>query len=289
MVNLLDQPVILLAGTEQFLKEEALARIKSTFLDKASREFNFNVFYATTGSAREVLECATTAPFLGRKRVVLVRQVEDFSASDKKLILSYVKAPYKSTLLLLETSEGNLYQNSLNEIRKYARVIFCRPLEGERLFAWIKKQAQARGKSIEEKAKNLLVDNLGSDLGLLSRTLDNLVLYIGQTQTIGLSDVEKLVGPDFSTSAFELFDAVTLRNKEKAFQILESLLKEGINSSQILGALTHKIISERDRLNSSEFERLLQQLQETDSDIKRGKKEQRLALELLTTRLLGLF
>ncbi|MCQ9208797.1 MAG: hypothetical protein NG712_05410, partial [Omnitrophica bacterium] len=85
MVILKDQPVILLAGSEHFLKEETLTRIKSTFLDQASRDFNFNVFYAGTTTLAAILECASTAPFLGRKRVVLVHQTEEFCSSDKKL------------------------------------------------------------------------------------------------------------------------------------------------------------------------------------------------------------
>lgn len=288
MVTLLDQPVYLLAGTEQFLKEETLAKIKSTFLDKESCDFNFNLFYAGSTSAEKILECAWTTPFLGRKRLVLVYQVEDFSVSDKELILSYVRAPHRHTLLLLETHQTNLRQNFFNEICQYARVIFCMPLKDDQLFGWIKAQAKAKGKMIEEKAKSALVNNLGKNLKLLSNSLDNLILYIGEKKTIEVSDVERLVGQDLTTTAFELFDAITVRNKSKALQILDSLFKEGINSAQILGALAHKIISERTRIGSSLFERFLQDLQRTDSDIKTGRQSQRIALELLLVRLLQL-
>jgi DNA polymerase-3 subunit delta len=280
--------VYLLAGSEQFLKEDTLARLKSTFLDKKSWQFNFNVFYGASASAREILECAATSPFLGRKRVVLVRQFTDLSASDKGLILSYVKAPHRQALLILETSQGNLYQNSLAEICRHARVIFCKPLEGKPLFAWIEARVGSKGKRIEQKALAILVDNLGNDLQLLSATLDNLILFIGEKTTVGASDAEKLVGPDLSTSAFELFDAVSVRKKERAFGILDSLFKDGIKPSQILGALAYKIISERNKLRSPRFERILQELQSADSDIKTGRQNQRIALELLLARLLDL-
>lgn len=282
--------VFLLAGTEQFLKDENLARIKSAFLDKDSDSFNFNVFYAGTVPLEQILECAHTLPFLGRKRVVLLRQIEDLSASEKDRILSYIKTQpsIRSTCLILETSESNLNQNFFAEICKYAQVIFCKPLRHNQLFAWIKTQAEAKDKRIEEKAKAVLVDNLGSDLQLLSGTLDNLTLYIGKRETIEVEDVQKLMGRDLTTSVFALFDAVVARDKVKVLQILESLLKDGINSSQILGALTHKIVSERNRLNPSQFEQTFEQLQKTDSDIKAGRQNQRLALELLLIRLLYL-
>ena len=289
MVILKEPPVYLLAGTEQSLKEETLARIKSAFLDKESGDFNFNVFYAGSAPLKQILECASTAPFLGRKRVVLVRRIEDFSAADEKLIISYVRTPSRLTLLVLETSQSNLNQDFFAEICKYARVILCKPLKENQLYGWIKAQVEAKGKKIEQKALQLLIDNLGNNLQALTCSLDNLILYIGERETIVLSDVEKLVGRDVTASAFELFDAVIIRDKEKCFQILDSLWKDGVSFPQILGALTHKFISERGRINSSLLERHLLDLQKTDSDIKAGRQSQRIALELLTARLLGLF
>jgi DNA polymerase-3 subunit delta len=289
MVILKERPVYLLAGTEQFLKEEALARIKSAFLDKESGDFNFNVFYAGSCAIKEILECASTAPFLGRKRVVLVRRIEDFSAADEKLILSYVSSPNRLTALILETSQNNFNEDFFAEICKYARVILCNPLTEEQLYGWIKGQVEAKGKKIEEQALQLLVDNLGSNLQALASSLDNFILYIGERETIALSDVEKLSGQgDATRSAFKLFDAVVVRDKEKSFQILDSLWKDGVSFPQILGALAHKIISERVRIGPSLLKRHLLDLQKTDSDIKTGRQGPKIALELLTARLLGL-
>jgi len=289
MVALKDPPVVLLAGTEQFLKEENLTRLKSAFLDKESRVFNFNVFYAGSAAAEEILECARTLPFLGRKRVVLVRGCEDFSASDKELILSYLAAPHRLTVLVLETSESNLNQSFFGEICKYARVLPCNPLRHKQLFGWIESQVEAGNKKIEENARAALIANLGDNLRLLLGALNNLVLYIGERETIRYCDVERLVGRAVTTNSFKLFDAVVARDKQKALQILDSLFKDGINSSQILGALAHKIMSERGRMKSSLLDESLQDLQKTDADIKTGRQNQRFALELLVVRLLNLF
>lgn len=286
MVAFKEASVYLLAGTEQFLKEENIARIKSTFLDREYEDFNFNVFYAGSNPCKKILECANTSPFLGRKRVVLVRQIENFSAADERFILSYMRAPHKQTLLILETSKTDLSYNFFAEICKYARIIFCNPLKANQLLDWIKSQLKTKGKKIEQKALELLVDNLGDNLQLLNSSLDNLVLYVGERELIEIFDVERLVGPDVDTGVFELFDAIVVQDKEKSFQILDSLLKDGVNPSQILGALAHRIISEKAKLGPFLFERYLLNLQQTDNNIKTGRQEQRLALELLIARLL---
>ncbi len=281
-----DQPVYLLAGDEEFLKQKNLAEIKSRFLDKASQDFNFNIFYAGPAALEKILECAQTAPFLGEKRVVLVRRIEEFSASEQEFILAYLKAPRKQTILILETTQNNLNQKFFAEICKYARLIFCKAVQGNELFSWIRGQAELRGKRITEEALRLLVENLGNNLQLLASSLENLVLYIGEEKTISAEAVQKLVGPDVSASAFELFEAAFARKQEKALQILDSLLKEGVNSSQILGALTYRLTSDRSRIGARRCDQYLLELQQADSDIKRGRRSQRLALELLLEKLL---
>lgn len=67
MVIQKDCPVYVLTGSEQLLKEEALSRIKATFLDSNFQEFNLHVFYPDDDVAPKVLECACNAPFMGGK------------------------------------------------------------------------------------------------------------------------------------------------------------------------------------------------------------------------------
>jgi DNA polymerase-3 subunit delta len=283
-----EQSVYLLAGSEQFLKERNIAQIKTKFLDKEYGDFNFNIFYAGSASAQRILECANTAPFLGRKRVVLVRQIENFSSAEEEILLSYLKTPHKQTILILETAQSNLQQSFFRQICKYARLIFCHSPQGNQLFVWIKSRLDSQGKKIEKKALQLLLENVSNNLQLLASYLDNLILYIGKRKLIELDDVEKLVGPDVTVSAFLLFDAVAAGDRNKAFQILDSLLKESVSSVQILGALSHKFISEKNNMNPTFFMRSLEDLQNADSDIKSGRQNPKTALVLLLVRLLHL-
>ena len=105
---MVEEALILLSGNEHFLKEEALARIKSTFLNNDSGDFNFNVFYGGSARIEQILECATTQPFLGKKRVLLLRRSERFSPAEQKLILSYIKNPQRQTVFVLETDETDI-------------------------------------------------------------------------------------------------------------------------------------------------------------------------------------
>lgn len=289
MVTLKESAAYLLAGTEQFLKQENLAKLKSACLDKNSADFNFNSFYAGTNAAKEVLECACTAPFFGGRRVVVVYSVDDFSTSDKQIIISYLKRPHKFTLLILETAETKLNQGFLRDVSRLTQVVLCKPLKGPSLFSWIDKRVASYNKKIEVRARNLLAENLNNKLELILNSLESLNAYTGKRGVIETSDVEKLVGLDVTTSAFELSDQIRRGSKCEALKNLNKLLYNGVNSSQILGGLTYKLLMERHKLPQDKFKNYLSALQTADQDIKEGKKSQRIALEILAVYLLGLF
>ncbi|MBN2097204.1 MAG: DNA polymerase III subunit delta [Candidatus Omnitrophica bacterium] len=289
MVILKDSPVYLLAGSENYLKEKSLTRLKANFLNPESADFNFNVFYAASSSAEQILECARTVPFLGTKRIVLVHGAEDLSPVDRKSILAYLLHPQEHTCLILETAEADLVDSFFSEISKKARVIYCQAMQEDKLKAWVADYLKQKGKQIATTAQRMLLENLGNDLQSLANALDTLTLYVGAKEVIESADVEKLIGPDLSTNAFELFKAVSSRNKNKALRILHALLQEGVNSSQILGALTHQLNSGRAYLPIEILRRAFQGLQRTDADIKTGRLSQNIALELLLVKLLDLF
>lgn len=275
--------VYLLAGPEQFLQEENLTKLKTAFLTKGSAEFNFNVFYADTHSARQVLECAWSFPFLGGKRVVLTRDVERFSREDKEILLTYVKGrSSEHACLILQTAQTNLNQGFLLDVRKYARVIFCAPLKDRELSAWIRERIKENDKKITQEAEELLREYLGADLLRMSSVITNLVLYAGSREVIGRDDVVCLTGADLSANAFELFDAVSAGNAARALGILDALLKDAVHPAQILGAFAYKIIS--GKRDGSVFERRIKHLCSADRDIKSGRNP-RIVMELLIARL----
>ncbi|MFH1245666.1 MAG: DNA polymerase III subunit delta, partial [Candidatus Omnitrophota bacterium] len=237
--------------------------------------------------AKQVLECVWAAPFLSSTRVVLVRDAEEFSAEDKEIILTYLKGRLNQhTCLILETVQSNLKQKFLLEVSKYARLVFCVPLKGKQLSDWLRERVKESGKKIVPEAEELLIEHLGADLQLLTSALNNLVLYTGNRELICREDVACLVGADFTANAFELFDAVSAGNAAGALGILDALLKDAVHPAQILGAFAHKIISERPKKNSFSFERRIRYLQLADRDIKLGRQNPRIALELLIARLL---
>lgn len=215
----------------------------------------------------------------------MVRQCEALKAQDQRLILGYAQKPFAQTILVLEINEDEAGESFLAALRGYAQVISCVPLEGQQLLRWIENFLKKLGKKIEPQAQVVLIQKIGANLGFLSNALESLSLYIGQRETVQAQDVQKLVGRDLNTTAFELFEAIKLRQGEKALRVLDDLFKDAVHPAQILGALAHSIIAQRQRFGGMCFS--LAELEQADSDIKFGRTTPRLALELLVVKLLN--
>jgi DNA polymerase-3 subunit delta len=98
-----------------------------------------------------------------------------------------------------------------------------------------------RGKSIEKDAYYAMVDMIGFDIRAFANDLEKLINYVGNRDTITLSDVQALLKRTRQDPVFELTNAITDRNIESSLFFLNSMLAAGIHPLQVLTAIANQI------------------------------------------------
>ena len=233
--------VYLFVGEEGRLKDRALAELKYSVLGKAAGELGYDLFYGTDASAIDIIACASTAPFLGGRRFIVVKRAERLSEPDKKLLAGYASNPRETTCLVLETTDesalGNFPQNIHVETARFAKV------QDSRLAAWITSELRSMGKSPDARAVELLKEVFETDQALLSGELEKLASFVGERREIRLEDVEAIIGKGFVSTTFELTDAIASRDYKGALEMLQGLLEAGRSrhsdaSGSIIGAIS---------------------------------------------------
>ncbi len=306
-----------MTGKEEFLKEEEIKRIKSKLLNDKDAVFNYNVFYAKEADAQTILEVAKSLPFISSHRLIVVRDVDKLSPSDKELLLSYLRNPNSQTVLVLETSQENETYFS-NLFLKYGKVTHFKKLRDDEVGHWIRRRVNANKKRIETKAIEVIVDNVGSELRNLANAIDVLILYLGDRDLILEEDVQNLIGISSVSSIFELVEAIGQKDTQGALRILSSLFNSGEKPPQILGLIvwhwrrlwqakqflskgeTKDMLAEKLEIREYFLDKLFRQLSnfqlaelkegfnyllEVDMDIKMGRLDPRFCLEMLVVRL----
>jgi DNA polymerase-3 subunit delta len=186
--------------------------------------------------------------------------------------------------------------------------------DAEALPRWITKRLQKHGGRIGPRAAHRLAAVVGADLRLLDQEIMKLVTYTNAERPITETDVEMLVPYSQDAIIFDLVDALGHRDGRIAAETLHRLLEEGEHPLGLLGmivrqfrllvqvkALEARGTSSRDiakalelhpfpagklcrqatNFTAAQLEKVYRHLSETDVEIKTGKINPELALDLL--------
>jgi DNA polymerase-3 subunit delta len=248
-------PVYLLHGDEDVLKNEAVHAILASALEPGARDFNLDTRWAADVDVEAFHSLVHTLPLLAERRAVLIRGVETLGKRKSKLrdeLLRYVAKPNPSTVLILVTSAG---EEPDTDIARMATAVALEALAPERVPRWIAHYAGTLKLTLDPDAVELLIAAVGSDLGALARELDKLAAVTGDTgRPASAADVTALVGVRRGETAPDLVAAALERRAADAARLAGPVLEQsgmsGVKLVTLLG--THLIgtavaRAERDR------------------------------------------
>lgn len=252
------RPVYLIYGGEPFLEEELYHAIRAAVVTPETADFNLNVFDPGADQVARAIGTAQTHPFFAEKRLVVLRDCPAFSASRKagteseeeggekpagsdELLLTYLKSPVPSTCLVIISSDN---VDSRKKVTKAAigtgGAVECKPLKEQDAVMWAQARAQSIGKKLSDGAGRLLLEKLGTDLRMIDQELTKLALFVGDAKEIRTTDVDVAVGGVAETEVFRLTEAVMLKQRGRALDLLQKTLRQVDHPLQLLAALTSR-------------------------------------------------
>ena len=225
----------LFSQEELFLKRQVEELIKDAVVGKTSADFNYNVFYAEDASVDEVLDTIRTNPFLGEKRLVILKNVEKYSPHEKKLI-AFLKNPAPKTVFIMETLKKST-DKFIKKIAPYATEVVLSQLKGPALNKWISEYAKSKGKRISYEGIALLLEKVGNELDVIINALNNLLLYAGESMIVSEMDIESLVKKTRQDTRFTFLNALMSKQTGKALEMASELSRNGKHATDLIGLI----------------------------------------------------
>jgi DNA polymerase-3 subunit delta len=240
-------PLYYFYGEEEYLKNKAVHIVSERLGEKINRGLNFEVFASSSTPIATLLDHARTIPFLGGRKIVLLKEAEKIPAQEQEHLFSYVESPSKKTTLILTSSavnfQGNAFKPLLKSFAKYAGyglvLELNHPYQNE-IPDWIKYMAQNFGKSIGSSAVFLLHELIGNNLLDIFHEMEKLALFSGEKKEITKDDVEKMISSLRTESVFELVDHIGNRRLYEALMTLSQLLKSGEQPLKLLALIVRQ-------------------------------------------------
>jgi len=221
--------VYVVVGDEPFLKQRTLEKLRKTLLDEQEADFSLTSFDGDDVELRDVLdELSTVALFGGGKRLIIVRDADDFISKHRPELETYVAKPKTTGVLVLEVqtmpSNTRLYKAAVAS----GLVIDCGTPSTAVILkwsvAWAKSQHNAK---LDRDAAESLLEIIGPQLGRIDQELAKLAARVGAGGAITTELVEQMVGGWRAKQTWDMLDAALAGNAREAIAQLDKLLLSG--------------------------------------------------------------
>lgn len=218
-------------GDEDFFREEAVGRVVGTYLDEATRDFNFDQLRGGDVDGDALASVIATPPMMAEHRVVVVRDAQGMGQRARDVVEAAVKSPAPGLVLVLSAaipsgSKAKFY----DELKKHATSVEFNPLAADDAPGWLMEEArQAHGVELDADAARAVVSAMGVELGMLVSELRKLAAYAGDRKRITLDDVKAVGGSIPRQDRWAWFDLVAERRFREALQALPVMLEQGEN------------------------------------------------------------
>ena len=247
-------PLILLQGTDGYLREMCRSRIIEAYVPPEAREWAVAHLSAREDGWDEILGRAQTVPMLAKRQVVIVAGAESVERLGEKsredvvgTLEEYLDSPAPFTVLIIEAA-------SLDGRQRFSKLLHERGLvvelsigaESAPLLA--AQMAKDLGAEIDRDAAGLLADMLNGSPARMHVELEKLTSY-AHGQRITPADVELLVVAARKNTVWQLADMLASRRRDDALVFLNNLLRDGEQPAGIIGALAwmyRKLVEARD-------------------------------------------
>lgn len=228
--------IALFSGEEPYLRLQALRQLHEAMGDDS--EFNIEQFIADGSNPEEYITAAMTLPFLGDRRLIIVRNIlRAGQPADAlgPLFDQLSKVPEPNTLLFVADDElgDDDKQRRLATVRKAWETTIAKlggktvqfESDDSSVKKNLKEHAGQSGKALTPKAMDLLVEMTGGNLSRALAELDKLVLYVGDDEQISEAAVKSVVMPSREWNVFKLVGAAVEGNSGEALRQLETLIE----------------------------------------------------------------
>lgn len=228
------KPLYVLHGEEPYFIDLLSDAISENAVDESEKDFNLAVYYGRDIDALTLMSEARSFPFMGTRKVVIVREAQD------------MKDIYELEKLLPNLVESNILvlchkYKALDGKRKFTKEIAnvgvnfkSEKVKDYNLTEWIAGYVRSEGYEITSKAAALLGEFLGNDLSRIVNELDKLAIVLEKGTKISDVHIEENIGISKDYNVFELVNAIAIRDTLKAFQIADYFEKNPKDHSIIV-------------------------------------------------------
>lgn len=315
--------IFLIYGEESFLMEQKLQALKKEY-DCNEENMNLSIYRGDEDDLKEVYEDLITPPFFTDKKMVILKNAYFLTTKKIKkdeqeleLFEKCLENTSEETIFIIYYVGKDLDERKklVKKLRSAAKVYEIDKVNHYKLSDSIRQAIKRRDAKIDDGALELLLSRLGDSLNNAAVEVEKLCLY---SKHITYEIVDKLVSKPLDENVFALTSAILQKDQQKMFEIYHDLMvlneepiklivliagqmrliyqvklldRKGYNDKEIgkilsINPYRLKYIRQEGRdYDLNELLKCLDDLSKLDVEIKTGKIDKKIGLELFMIRI----
>ncbi len=236
-----DSTVYVIAGKDTSLVNYHCRELLDELIDHDQRTTGLFDVDPDRVTIAEVLDELRTMPFLTDRRVVLIRNADDFVSTYREQLETYFDNPCNTAALVLTVTSWNSRTRLAKKLPQIGTLISIAELKRWEIpVKLIEYASQAHSKRLAQDTANLLVDLAGEGLARLYGEIDKLAIYARDDNSIKTAHVQDLIGHNRMFNAFAVIDAVTAGDPARAVARLRKMFAEDKSTEYtVVGAFAY--------------------------------------------------
>lgn len=228
------KPLYVLHGEEPYFIDMLSDALIEHAVDESEKDFNLAIYYGRDIDALTLMSEARSFPFMGTRKVVVVREAQDLKDiyELEKLLPNLVESNILVICHKYKALDGK--RKFTKELSKFGVNFKSEKVKEYNLTEWISTYVRTEGYEITSKAAALLGEFLGNDLSRIVNELDKLAIVLEKGTKISDVHIEENIGISKDYNVFELVNAIAIRDTLKAFQIADYFEKNPKDHSIIV-------------------------------------------------------
>ena len=211
--------VYIVEGDDYYLYDKAFSMIKNAChitLD----DFNINVFDDESFNLNKFFNATEMLPVIDQKRLVVLKGCKINEGEKKALAEMLMHIPKTTTVLILD------YNNNFEYLKKDFVLVDANRMDEQTVRKLVVAYLAKQDRQISPEALTGLIEACNGYLTRIFSELNKLMYYQPQNPLITKNMVDELVTKDIEFSIFELTEALSKKQGDRALQILKRMEKD---------------------------------------------------------------
>ena len=216
------KPIYLLMGEEGYFIDQLTNLLEEKVLTETEKDFNMHLFYGVDADVHMITSVARRYPMMADRQLVVVKEAQNLPGFEE--LVHYAKNPMPTTVLVINYRHGTVdkRRSVMKSIQKVGVIYEAKKLYDSQVPPFVDRWFRNHGVNIDDKAAQMLTDNVGNDLGKLIPQLEKLLISLpAGGKRISAELVEDNVGISKDFNNFELLQAIIRKDFLAANRIVD--------------------------------------------------------------------